>query len=131
MGMGYGANFAETIEEDSIAKLCPKKYEAYSDTLEDSDIQTNLNEFAMEAGQGGDLSEFDKQLVKAYEQLCNAFHKKTGLYLNINYHSSKDDGDRYDEVDEFFWEVSGMYTLTKAGKKMKKYVERKFFVTFG
>lgn len=131
MGMGYGANFAEVIEEKDIAKLCPKEYEAYSETLENSDVVDNLNEFAMEASQGGDLSRFDNEFKKAYEKLINAFHKKTGLHLNINYHSSKDNGDRYDEVDEFFWEVGGMYQLTKAGKKMQKYVQRKFFVTFG
>ena len=131
MSNGYGANFAEVIEDSSIAKLCPKEYDAYLKALNNSDLEMDLNEFAREAGQGQDLLQFDKVFVKAYKNLCEAFKKKTGLLLNINYHSCSDEGDCYDEVDDFYWEVYGMYELSKAGKKMKQYVQRKFFVTFG
>jgi len=126
MSMGYGAAFAETIEEDSIKKFVKKEFETFMGCAEDCKL--DLEDFARNIDY--DREDCDKDLLKAYDNLCNAFKKKTGLYLNVAFHSP-DDGDSYDEVSGIYWNVDGMYQLTPAGKKMEKCVNRKFFVTFG
>lgn len=63
--------------------------------------------------------------------LREAFTKKTGLTLYLGFHNSSDEGDRYDEVKGAYWGVGGMYELTKAGKEMDKYVDRRMFVQYG
>ena len=129
MGMGYGACFAEVIEVESIRKFCKKEFDIFVGLVEGKGDYFACD-FARNA-ESGDLSNYNKRLIEAYKNLQKAFEKKTGLNLFIDYHSAKDDGDRYDEVDGIYWAVGGMYQLTKAGKNMEKYVNRKFFVTFG
>ena len=56
----------------------------------------------------------------------------------VEFHSSEDEGDRYDEVDGLFFYISqeDLYQPTPAYQKMmerfgKNVVERKFYVIFG
>lgn len=126
MGMGYAGGYADVIQDGTIKNKCPKEFQAFLDAIEKSGLK--FDEVAKES----DYDEIeDKDVMKTYLALFHAFKKKTGLDLGLAYHSSSDDGDRYDDVDGAYWYVDGMYQLTKAGKKMKKYVERKNFVTFG
>jgi len=130
MGMGYGAGFADVIEEDEIKKLCPKEFYALRE-LVDKDDQTDWDSLAR-AGICCEIEgECGEEISKAYEKLCRAFKKKTGLSLSINFHDKQDEGDRYDEVDGPYWIVDGMYELTPAGRKMEGKVQRRLFVHFG
>lgn len=128
MGMGYMAAMVDVIDEKHVKKFCPKELEAFLSIAKGCDI--NIEEFASNA-EFEDFDDTDKDVVKAYEALCDAFKKKTGLELGLAFHNQHDDGDRYDEISGLFWYVNGMYELTKAGKKMKKFVERKTFVQYG
>ena len=125
MGMGYGANYADVIEDKDVEALCPVAHRAFMVNLKANDM--SLDQFAynlsIEEGCGIDL-EAD------YGRLCEEFHKKTGLELSLRYHS-RDDGDRYDDIVDGFWVVEGMYELTKAGKKLANKVNRCYYVTFG
>lgn len=125
MGMGYGANYADVMQDSDVAKICPKEHKKLLDNLKRLDI--GLNEFGADLMNEIDL---DKILVKSYNDLCKSFLKKTGLEIALDFHSSED-GDRYDEIDGAFWSIYGMYTLTLAGRKCNNLVERKFYVTYG
>ncbi len=128
MGMGYGSNYADVVKEDAIRKFCPKEYKDLLKEIKKADI--TFEDFAQMVA-CDDISDDDKDMADALEALMNAFEAKTGLGLELGYHSSEDSGDRYDDIDGAYWNVDGMYQLTPEGKKMDKFVDRKFFVTFG
>ena len=126
MSMGYGANYADVIQESDLVKIgnCGKLLKKLLKLNEDA--RTDI-------AQGISVNDVRLQrkidLVDA--NLQREFKKETGLELNFCYHNSSDNGSSYDDVDGFFWAVSGMYQLSKAGKKFEKVVERKLFVSFG
>jgi len=126
MSMGCGANYAEVIEGTTILKMFPKLYQAFLDTLTNANL--TFDEFARQCA--WDEKSGSEEANKAFDELKSAFDKKTGLELCINYHDNEAQGDIYDEVNGGYFSVDGMYQLTPAGKKMRKKVERKFFVTF-
>lgn len=127
MGMGFAGAYADVVEVETIEKFCKKEYKAFMDSFSGS--STDLETFAQNASYS--LDDEDANVVWAYNDLCEAFNEKTGLDLGLSFHSASDEGDRYDDVDGAYWCVEGMYALTPAGEKMKKFVERKHFVQFG
>lgn len=137
MGMGYGANYVDEIDAQLIKKICPKEYKTYfllSSKLIDRDYDLralfNLLQWAEQSGNEDDAAlEQDFQL--AYQALCVAFKKKTKLEVSVFFHDSAEQGDRYDDLDGFVWIVNNAYEMTKPAKKQKKYIQRKFFVTYG
>lgn len=144
MGIRYGANYADTVDEKVVAEICPKEYEAFKKLLEKIGIDVeifakclvvdcDLNDYA-DDGETDKISEKDQDTVhKAYEKLIYAFDAKTkNAGLSLGYHDADDDGDRYDDVNGAYWEVCNCYQLSPAGKFLKdKGLSRKFFVSFG
>ncbi len=133
MGMGYSANFADTVKEEFVKQQCPKEFEDFMLSLEgesDEERDISLEQFAMDHPDSLDLSE-DEKIRKSFYELCDSFKTKTGLELHILHHDSQNNGDRYDDVDGVFWVVSNAYELTDAGKKNEKDIERKLWVVFG
>lgn len=128
MGMGHAAAYADVIEANTIKKFCPKEFDVFYEKV--GDMESDFELFASLA-ESKDFADYDDDIVESYNELCNAFHKKTGLKLNLSFHDSDENGDRYDDINGVYWYVDGMYQLTPAGKKMQKYVERKSFVIFG
>ena len=131
MGMGYAANFADVVESQDITAACPDAWKHFIDIMEaekDSGGH-DLDSLAMEL-RLDDVDEADP-LYEAYEALCTEFEQTTGLTLLLGYHDHDDCGDRYDEINGYFWAVDGMYELTDAGRLWDNKVSRKFFVTFG
>lgn len=133
MGMGYCAGFSDVIEESELIKIgnCEKLLKKLRLLKSDE-----CDDVLIAIAQGHDLCElgnktFEKRVYRASENLMREFKKVTGLELSFSYHDSSNEGDRYDDVDGFFWSVGGMYQLTKAGKKYAKIINRNFFVTFG
>jgi hypothetical protein len=129
--MGYGANFADVIEADTLKKICPKTYEAFVEALRTGEVE--LESFAQDIEH--DAVDETSAMFKAYQELIDAFEKETDMSLGIGFHDADDQGDCYDEINGAFFWIDGMYSITPAGKKLKdRYgdgVERKFFVTFG
>jgi bacteriocin-like protein len=124
MGMGYGANYADTISEKDLSEiiggdLVSKFYKA----IDDADI--TISDWINDWENCDSTVPYD-----AITEIEDAFNEKTGLYVSLQYHG-EDDGDRYDEINGYFWAVEGMYTLSEAGKKIADKVTRNFFVTFG
>lgn len=131
MGFGYGSNYADVISEENVKKICPKEYKAFIDALEKED--KDLYDFAIGDQMGEETSNV---LGLVWNNLCVAFRQATTVGnscfdLNIGYHDKDSDGDRYDEVDGYFFSVDGAYQLSPAGEKFEKIFDRKFFVTAG
>lgn len=146
MGMGYGANFVDVIELTHIKKVgkCKKLFDNFAKKLKEAG--TDLDSFAQSLSSNGyDVQDavgevcgdekVGKSLVSTYEALLSEFREKTGLVLSLDYHSSEDDGDRYDEIDGSYWEIRGFHSISPAGlaaqEKWGIQVESRGFVSFG
>jgi hypothetical protein len=82
----------------------------------------------------GMCDDFDgdwQEIEALFSSLCSEFNKETGLFLNIGYHNSSDEGSRYDDVDGFFWEVHGVYERTPAAVKNAELISPASYVIFG
>jgi hypothetical protein len=125
--MGYGANYADTVSDKFVEKIVGKKlYKEYEQATEGSN-STDCP--AVQCVQ--ECEDFPEPLKTVYDKVRDEFHKKTGLTLSLGFHDSEAEGSGYDDVDGLFWEVEGVYTLTKAGKKYERAIKRAFFVSFG
>jgi hypothetical protein len=131
MGMGYGANYADIIDESLLRELCSIEFKALEEALEKHDL--NMEGYAREIVWNGGLDENEcKDIEDAYQRLREVFEIVTeGLTLALDFHDSEECGDRYDDVNGYYWSVYGVYEMTHAGKLMQGKIERKFFVTFG
>jgi len=142
MGMGYGANFADTIDEKVVAEICPKEYKAFKKLLDKAGV--DIDRFAQCLVQDCDLNDYandgdkeisaedDNAILAAYEKLAEAFNAKTkNAGLCLGYHDADNDGDRYDDINGAYWEICNGYELSPAGKILKGKMRREFFVSFG
>ena len=119
MGMGYAANYADIVNQEFVKEQCKKQFNNFIQALDKADI--TLSEFA----QNYESYEEQENPFKSFTNLCSEFTKKTGLGLYLGYHDQEDNGDRYDDVDGYFWCVDGVFQFTKAGKKYQKQISRK------
>lgn len=129
MGMGFGANFADVIEDETLARLCPREHRALVKLTKKHGL--TLEKVARELD--FDAGTVDGEVEAALHCLQDAFGKKyEGLSIGLAYHDSENDGDRYDGVSGAYWNLEGVYVLSPAAKKLgTKNFERRFFVTFG
>jgi hypothetical protein len=129
MGMGYGANYVDVMEDNDIKKLCPNTWDSLVRIVEaDEDIES-LENFAQQLG--WDEHDDCDDVMVAYTDLQKAFNRATGLDLSLGFHDHDDCGDRYDDINGHYWHIDGVYDYTPAGKKFGDKIERKMFVTFG
>jgi hypothetical protein len=94
MGMGYGANYADVVEEAFVKKHARKEFNGFMKAIDkhlDGDLQSFYDLEIQGSGDAG------KEVTHAYHLLQEAFEKKTGLNLELDYHGD-DEGDRYDDV---------------------------------
>ena len=129
MGMGHSAAYADTVEEGFIEEIAPNELANFKSALEKEG--TELDSFAQNTAIGEDMSDFGGEVNQTYDELLTKFESETGLELELSYHDSYSDGDRYDEVDGAFWTVGGVYGLTPAGKKYVDKITRCNWVVFG
>ena len=131
--MGYGANYADVIEDADVAKVCPNEHKKLMSLIEKYGIDLEVLASAVASADTPLKSKRNSEkIMKAYDKLVEAFGKKyKGAGLSLSYHDSQDQGDRYDDVNGAYWFVDGMYELTPIGKKLNHMVSRKMFVTFG
>ena len=129
MGMGYGANYADVIEDTDVKKLCKVTYNKLMKAIEADEDIGDLDDYA-QLMVFEEIDE-DSDVYLAYRNLQSAFEKATDLQVYLEFHDHDEYGDRYDDINGHYWSVDGMYQLTPAGEKLKDKVGRKFFVTFG
>lgn len=139
MGMGYGANFADTIKHEDVLSIgdIAKLWASIEVYLMEHDI--SFDEFAYAAAHDyfdsefGTIDEVDT-LMSIFQKVRDEFHKETGLDLDLSHHDSDNDGDRYDEVHGGFWIVDGLFEYTpEARALMARGIKpvRAFYVTMG
>ena len=121
MGMSNYANYADVFDEKQIKKICPKSYKIFKQEL--SLIVKSHDSYDI-----SNLIDTPESFDKAIQNLQNDFEVVTGLQLTLMYHSAEEQGD---EVDGFFFHVGNVYQVTEEAKKFKKYIQRKFWVTYG
>lgn len=138
MGMGYGANYADTISKEDIIKICGDVATDFFNWFDDKP-QGLLDHFAtMIFCEYDDLGNFEseeefKRVETMYDCLTEDFLSRAGIELALQYHSI-DEGDRYDEISESYFAVYGMYKLTDNAERLLDRgikLDRKFYVTFG
>lgn len=153
MSMGYGANFAEVVTKESLAKVIGdrgcrrvnafiKAFKNYELDEGEYGCRDELCDAIMgigctPAGIDTDRKEF-KALKAKWDAIATKFKEATKIALWCNWHSIDEDGDRYDEVDGLYFDVGlkSIWQPTKAYREAmakfgKNFITRKFFVTFG
>ncbi len=148
MAMGYGANYADVIEPETLGGVVGdkklvngfvKKFNNYK--FKEWEI-SDYRELATTVSGENINFEIDaedkafKSLEDDWKKISSKFKEVTGLELSIDYHSIDDNGDRYDNVDGLYFQVYGLYQPTKKFREFKKKfgdeaITRAFFVTFG
>ena len=150
MSMGYGANFAETVSIENLAKVVgdkelvdsfAEKFNNYHFTKGEIEDYDGLAQTISEENPSPDINadrKAFKSLKALWDKIAGKFKAEAGIDLYIDYHSADDDGDCYDEVNGLYFRVShrDLYQPTEAYKAMMKkfgedIVERKFYVNFG
>lgn len=125
MGMGTGACYGWTISYDNLKKICPKEIADVESVKEFED----WGEFSRDI----ELDDLPAGVQKATQSLIESFAKSTGLTLSFAFYN-EDDGDRYDEVDNYegcIFIVDGMWSYTPAGEKFKDVVKQQLWTQFG
>ena len=129
MGMGAAPCHTQIVEQETIEKIVPNELKAFTEIAEKFDLlddstamqclgQGNIHEIT-EYGVSDATEEQLELVVTAYDALLTAFLEATDLPLSVNF-ISEDDGGRYDEVDNLFWEVGRVYQLTPVAKQFKE-----------
>lgn len=144
MSMGYGANFAEVIEEKNVEKIVGNDGKGKSLVAKLKKMMGNIFEceyeavdYLMDNPPCGDYDEAKaEKFAELYRTIVEKFKSETGLELELMYHDQDNDGDRYDGVDGLYWEVFGCYVPSPSLLKLREkfgddVIERKFFVTYG
>lgn len=128
MGMGHAAGHADTIDNETLQKVCPEEYQVLLDELDKEDI--DLDYFAEQIQAENDLNQ---DLLKVLDDLAATFKYETGLTICLQYHD-QENGDRYDELEGAYWDLDGVYTMTLQAKTfIKKFgpITRQSFVEYG
>ena len=127
MGMGYAANYADTVDVSFVMEVAGEELGKFMACLINEGV--DLQEYARDC-EFQDVSAYSDELNDALEALLSKFDDKNGLELGLGYHS-EDEGERYDDVTGVFWYVTGVYETTKAGERWKDEIKRCNYVTFG
>ncbi len=123
MSMSNYACFEDCISEKFVKGICSDEYAALINAINNSG---NDLEYHADLLSYGDCE--DEPTIEAFDILCRAFDKITGLELGICYHSAED---KADDLDGYAFTVAKVYVLSKAGEAHKQYIERKFWTIFG
>ena len=138
MGMGYGACFEWTVSENDVLKFCEEEYKILDELLDKFDV--HWDDLARATRWDSEIEDIEEkqsdEIFFSWNQLVKRFKEQTDLTLELGYHNKDDDGDRYDEVDGYFFVVNfkELYELTPVGKKAKEQgidIKVKTYVSYG
>jgi hypothetical protein len=138
MGMGYCACFEWIASEDSVKKACEEEYGIVDKLLDKHEVSwEDLARAIRYDDVIDDLEDNESdEIYFAYNQIVKRFKEQTDLTLELGYHNKDDDGDRYDELDGYFFVVtfSEVYELTSVGKRAKEQgidIKVRTYVSYG
>ena len=124
MSMSTYCCYEECIDESVIVKLCPVEHAAFLATLtEECDIEAFADLLFNHADEG-----ISEEAGKAFDELKDAFDKKTGLFLGMAYFSAQE---RSDELDGYTFTVGNVYVPSEAAKPYLSDISRKHWTSFG
>lgn len=144
MPMGYNACFAQVATENLLTKVVGKELVSkYKTALTEME-----NSGELECYHNGEWLDFDvliddetpflKKFDEAVNELATKFKEITGIEIVLSYHNKEEVGDKYDEVEGWYWEAyfSSLFQDTPAFKRLKKKygeesLDRAFYVCFG
>jgi hypothetical protein len=124
MGMGYGACFEWVVSEGDVKGFCEEEFDIVDKLLNKYEVA--WEDLAIAIRYDDVINELEDnqsdEIYFAFKQLVKKFKEKTDLTMDLGYHNRDDDGDRYDEVDGYFFVVnfSEIYQLTPVGQKAKE-----------
>lgn len=122
MGSGYSANFEITIDENDVRIIVPNEFTKLDQTMRkykiDLDRVAQSEEYC-DSIEELEESEYD-EVMAALRNLYNKFKKKTGIDIALCYHDSNEYGDRYDDVNGYFFALNfdDVYKKTAKAKKL-------------
>jgi len=148
MGMGYAAGYADTVTETFVRNTAPSEFKAFMAAIERAHIslddaskalEYNDQDLLCESIQNvveGESNEKEikgliKEINKAWTSLVLRFNRKTGLSLDMGFHDKDNEGDRYDDINGYYFCVGNVWTKTRPGQKYAHNISRKLFVTYG
>ena len=138
MGMGYGANTSYVIKNEDVKHICSKEYGRIEELLKKYNVSFENLAFSIRFDANLEVDEdiYQEDIFATYDELQKKFMLKTGLRITIDYHSSSEDGDRYDEVDGGFFVVEWLdvVQLSPSAQKLKENgvdLQLKQWVTYG
>jgi hypothetical protein len=110
------------IEEDKVKQVCEQEYRELEEVSKKYNLSMNELARAIRYHNEIDVEGGSDEVFYAYDQLLKKFKQETDLTLDLGYHDSNDSGDRYDELDGYFFAVnfSEVYELTPVGRKAKE-----------
>jgi len=126
MGMGYSACTAWTIDDKDCQKLCRKPWNNMMAALADKNM--SLDELAQTLNWDGEVPDY---ILDALNAFTKAFEKKTGLPIGLYFHNADEEGDRYDDINGHYWDLSEVSRLTPKAKKLGKKIRFSTWVNFG
>lgn len=134
MGMGYMACAVDIVKPEFVRAMVGERYGTLLSRIEDAGL--DLDEFAnnvyndLYANEDIEKTVPIIEALRIYNEICEEFHKATGLPLNLGYHNTLE-GSRYDDVDGYFWEVGGVWQITPTAAEYEQYIQRATYVVFG
>lgn len=138
-------NYADMISQEKVQELCPIEFQAFLDALrkdsflldeygDEEDDQTYLEHAVRDDLMWKGKHDLYPKTITAWNKLRRAFKAATskdgdeGLDLYVSYYDEDSDwGPNEDDLPSVVWQVGGMYVLSPAGKRMKKFITRKFY----
>ena len=127
MGMGYAANFDWVISKEDLEKICGEevrmidflcdKFGVSWDQIASAYVyHDSINFYNIDDEE--EAERMDSEVFDTLSELTKKFKAKTNLELELGYHNSSDNGDRYDDIDGVYFSVSGAYKLTDEAIKL-------------
>lgn len=125
MEMGYSANTAVKIDVEEIQKLRLPTFDDFMETMESfHEKGVTLDSFAESLSIDLSIEELSFEentlLLNQYEAFIKEFKLTTGIEIFLNYHDKDIQGDIYDQVNGYFFELERLdvYQRTESAENL-------------
>lgn len=142
MSSGYIACNVVTISNEGLEKICPETFRAFWNFLDENELDLrsvsdvlNDNDRTLLTTDYEEIENEEEECIETLLNLWNAlaedFQSKTStLSLYADFHCI-DDGDKYDDIDGFYFGVGNVYVKSEDAKKIETYLSDASFVVYG
>ena len=124
MSIHHYANSADVIDEGGIRRFCELEWQSFMTAIRDSGEEWDSIAKTLSVGDNAKY----QPINKAYRNLLIAFKEKNLLDIRLGYHYEEEEGDVRRGP---YWMIHGMYRLSPAGRRMRRFVDHQVWVTYG